>query len=138
MAFQTAVRIRLLRLFRYRVLCDRYIEESEMDLVLNFGDHTAQLPAWKLVKAIAAKPDVRIFLDLPFEDSLRRSILKQEPFPDPEEKRRRRAALYEMLKLQDAYRIIDARMSITAISEAIDSLVLGEFVPTNGTAEVFP
>jgi thymidylate kinase len=136
MALQTAILIRLLPLFRYSVLCDRYIEESEMDLLLNFGDQAARLPAWRFVKAIAAKPDVRILFDLPFEESLKRSILKQEPFPDPEEKRRRRAALYEMLKQQNMYHIIDARMSITAISAVIDSLILGGCAPAKGTTEV--
>lgn len=126
MAFQTAVRVRLLRFLGYKVLCDRYIEESEMDLILNFGEPAAQLAAWKVVKAIAAKPDLRILLDLPFEESLRRSILKQEPFPDHEEKRRRRALLYDTLKLRADYCVIDARMNIPQISAQIDSLVFGD------------
>ena len=127
-AFQTAVRVRLLRLLGYNVLCDRYIEESEVDLRLNFDDHTAQLLAWRLVKAIAARPDIRIFLDLPFDESLRRSILKNEPFPDSEERRRRRAALYETLKVEGGYCIVDARMSINEISATIDSFLLGDGV----------
>jgi thymidylate kinase len=97
-----------------------------MDLILNFGEPAAQLMAWKIVKAIAAKPDLRILFDLPIEESLKRSILKQEPFPDPEEKRRRRAVLYETLKLQADYCVIDARMSIPRTSAQIDSLVVGD------------
>lgn len=136
MALQTAVRIRLLRFFGHKVLCDRYIEESEMDLVLNFSEHAARLAAWKIVKAIAAKPDLRILLDLPFEESVRRSIQKNEPFPDSEEKRRRRAGLYDILKLQADYCIIDAQMSITQISAQVDSLVFGDASPAGKGAEV--
>lgn len=138
MAFETAVRIRVLRLLRRKVVCDRYIEDSEMDLKMYFDERTAQLPAWKIVKAIAATPDVRILLDLPFEEALRRSILKNEPFADPEETRRRRASLYEMLKLQSAYFIIDAQMSITEISAVIGSLVIGEGSPTKTSTEALP
>lgn len=130
MVFETAVHIRVLTLLGYRVLCDRYIEDSEMDLIMNFGERAAQLPAWKIVKTLAITPDVRIFLDLPFEESLQRSILKNEPFPDPEETRRRRASLYEPLKTRGYYCIIDARMSTTEISAVIESLVFGERSPT--------
>jgi thymidylate kinase len=136
MVFETAIRIRVLSFLGYKVLCDRYIEDSEMDLIMNFGESAAQLPAWKLVKAIAARPDVRILFDLPFEESLRRSILKNEPFPDAEEARRRRASLYQTLKAHGSYSIIDARMSIAEISAAIDSLVFGGPSPTKRSIEV--
>jgi thymidylate kinase len=138
MAFQTAVRIRVLRLLGRVVLCDRYIEDSEMDLMMNFGERAAQLPAWKAVKALAAAPDVRIFLDLPFDESLRRSLLKNEPFPDAEETRLRRAGLYEAFKTHGSYSIIDARMSIAEISAVIGSLVFGEESPAAASAEVLP
>jgi thymidylate kinase len=123
MAIQTAVVIRILKYLGYKVLLDRYIDESEIDLTMNFGAYAAQLKAWKIVKAIAAKPDIQILLDLPFEESLRRSILKNEPFPDPEEKRRQRAGFYELLKLQNDYCTIDARMSVSEVSAAIDSFL---------------
>jgi thymidylate kinase len=126
MAFETAVRIRALRFLGYTVICDRYVEESDMDLVLNFGERTAHMWAWRLVKAVAAKPDIRLLFDLPFGEALRRSILKKEPFPDPEEKRLLRAGLYENLKRESSYCVIDAQMSITEISALIDRLVAGE------------
>jgi thymidylate kinase len=88
------------------------------------------------VKAIAARPDLRIFLDLPFDESLRRSILKNEPFPDSEERRRRRAALYETLKVEGGYCIVDARMSINEISATIDSFLLGDGVLPERAHEV--
>jgi thymidylate kinase len=138
MAFETAVRIRVLRLLGHKVVCDRYIEDSEMDLIMYFGERTAQLPAWKVVKAIAVTPDVRILLDLPFEEALRRSILKNEPFPDPEETRRRRAGHYEKLKQQSDYCIVDARMSIAEISAVICSLVIGEDSPAKTSTEALP
>jgi thymidylate kinase len=136
MAFQTAVVIRVLRLLGYRVLCDRYIEESEIDLTMNFGGYAAQLRTWKIVKAIGVRPDVRIFLDLPFEESLRRSILKNEPFPDSREKRRLRADFYESLKLQTDYCVVDARESVSEISAVIDSLLLGSGIQVGDRSEV--
>lgn len=135
MAIQTAVVIRILRYLGYKVLCDRYLEESEIDLAMNFGEFAAQLRTWKIVKAIAAKPDVKILLDLPFEESLRRSILKNEPFPDTEEKRRKRAGFYELLKLQGDYCTIDARMSVSEVSGAIDSFLFEHESPVEECRE---
>lgn len=129
MALQTAVVIRILRMLGYSVLCDRYIEESEIDLVMNFGEFAAQLRAWRVVKAIAAKPEVRIFLDLPFRESLRRSVLKDEPFPDSEERRRRRAEFYELLKVRGDYCIIDASKGISEVSAEIDSFLFEHDCP---------
>ena len=137
-AFETAVCIRLLRLLSYTVLCDRTIEDSEMDLIINHGERTAQLHAWRAVKALAARPDARIFLDLPLEESLRRSIFKDEPFPDPEETRRRRAGLYEKLKQQGNFFVIDAQMSIAEVAAAIASHVFTKRTSTGKSTEVLP
>ncbi|MDR3774416.1 MAG: hypothetical protein P4L26_13760 [Terracidiphilus sp.] len=136
MAFETAVRIRALRFLGRKVVCDRYTEDSERDLIMNFGENASRLPAWKLVKSIAVKPDVSIFLDLPFDESLRRSILKNEPFADSEERRLRRDGLYEKLKHQSVYSVVDARMSIPEVSAVICSLVFRESSPAERSAEV--
>jgi thymidylate kinase len=125
-ALLTAVHIRMLPLLGYNVVCDRYIEDSEHDLIVNFGEYAAQFPAWKFVKAIAAKPDVHILLDLPFEEARRRSIETNEPDADPDEKRLRRAALYEKMKNQSDYAILDAKKSSDEISSAVFTLVFGK------------
>lgn len=136
MAFETALRIRLLRLFGRKVLCDRYLEDSERDLIMNFGYTEAQLPAWGLVKAIAAKPDVRIFLDLSFEESLRRSIEKKEPFADSEQRRLQRAGLYSQLKQNSGYRVVDAECTVAEIAKVVDSLVFREAADSTERCEV--
>ncbi|HEY1256100.1 MAG TPA: hypothetical protein VGF01_15095 [Terracidiphilus sp.] len=138
MAIETAVRIRLLKILGRKVLCDRYTEDSERDLIMNFGEDAARLPGWKMVKAIAAKPDVGIFLDLSFEESLRRSIQKNEPFADSQERRLYRAGLYEKLKQQGDYCIVDAQRSIQEVSAAIGGLVFGNGAVKEDTTEVVP
>lgn len=135
MILQTAFRLRMLRLLGYTIVCDRYLDDSENDLILHFGESTARLAGWRLVKAIAARPDVSILLDLPFEEALRRSTLKNEPFADSEERRRRRAALYARMRQSGRYEVIDARNSIAWIGAEIDSLVFaGEPCTTSGSA----
>jgi len=131
MVLQTALRLRLLRLLGRTVVCDRYIDDSENDLIMNFDESATRLFGWRLVKALAAKPDVSILLDLPFEEALHRSVLKNEPFADSEERRLRRAGLYESMRRSGSYAVIDARRSIDGIAAEVRSLV---FAGELGTA----
>lgn len=122
MILQTAIRLRWLRWAGRTIVCDRYIDDSENDLIMNFGERAPQQAAWRWVKAMAAKPDVSILLELPFEEALRRSILKNEPFADSAERRLRRGDLYKVMRETGRYHVIDARKSVGEIAAVVDSL----------------
>lgn len=126
MMLQTALHLRLLLLKGHTIVCDRYLDDSESDLIINFGASVARLPGWRLVRAMAPTPDVSILLDLPFEEALRRSILKNEPFPDPEERRLRRSFLYQTMRQRNHHTVLDARKGIDEIAAEIDSLVFAD------------
>ena len=121
--FETAIRVRCLRMSRCVVICDRYLEDSEIDLRLNFGEWAARMWSWKFVRWAAARPEVHIYLDLPFEEQVRRSIAKREPFPDSEEARRLRAGFYDAIKTGAKWTILDTQSAVNDTSTAIHSLV---------------
>lgn len=68
------------------VICDRYIFDTSIDFKLNFPqENVDKWLIWKLMLFFAMKPNKHFVLTIPVEESLRRSKLKDEPFPDSEE-----------------------------------------------------
>jgi len=69
-----------------KVICDRYIFDTSIDFRLNFPqENVDKWWLWKSMVFIAMKPKKHFVLTIPVEESLRRSKLKEEPFPDSEE-----------------------------------------------------
>jgi len=69
-----------------KVICDRYIFDTSIDFRLNFPqENVDKWWLWKGLVFIAMRPKKHFVLTIPVEESLRRSKLKEEPFPDSEE-----------------------------------------------------
>ena len=74
---------RWLRLLGYVIIADRYIEDTSIDFKLNFPEEKIESwIIWKIFKKIIPKPTKHFMLLIPVEESLRRSVEKNEPFPD--------------------------------------------------------
>lgn len=75
--------VRMLNLFGFTVICDRYIDDTKLDFENNFKDSfdTSSF-SWRLLKWFAPTPNYSFLLYVPVEVSQHRSILKNEPFPD--------------------------------------------------------
>ena len=87
--------VRLLRMLGFQVVADRWIEDSELDLRLNFShDAPETWCLWRFVKFLLPKPTVHFLFLIPVEESIRRSREKKEPFPDGEVTLKRRLAYY--------------------------------------------
>lgn len=70
------------------ILCDRYFWDTKIDFDLKYSKVDYQnWTIWKLLKKVYRKPDCSFVLTVTPEESVRRSGLKFEPFPEPEEKR---------------------------------------------------
>jgi thymidylate kinase len=123
MIWQTAFRMRILRLLDQVTIADRYVQDSELDLLLNFGSTATRMWGWRLVKLLAARPDMHVFLDLPFAEAVSRAELKNEPFPDPHEQRRQRAFLYEERKSVEAWKIVDASKRIAEVAATVNEML---------------
>ena len=81
--------------FGFVVVCDRYIEDTEIDFKKNFPnnfDSSSRL--WRLVKLIIPTPKYSFLLYVPVGITLIRSKQKNEPFPDSAETLQFRLDLY--------------------------------------------
>jgi thymidylate kinase len=120
LGLETAVHLRWLRLMGRTVICDRHLADSEIDFSINFPQHdVADWKLWRLVKRMAARPDHSFLLDLPVDDSLRRSKDKNEPFAEREELRRVREALYLEAGQHGAWFVLDAQRSIDSLHKEV-------------------
>ena len=82
------------------VICDRYLGDTFIDFSLNFSNSSFEkMWLWRLLVAIYPKPDIGFLFTLSVEESMGRSKLKNEPFPDSKEVLENRLKLYEASKL---------------------------------------
>ena len=95
-----AIIIRIKSLLGKVVICDRYIGDTFIDFSLNFPSSSFEnMWLWKLLMVISPKPNVSFLFTLPVEESMYRSKLKNEPFPDSKEVLVRRLEIYTASKL---------------------------------------
>lgn len=125
LAILYGVYIRWLNYLDYVVVCDRYVRDTEIDFNLNFPTESVkEWWIWKLMNKFIAKPKQNYLLIIPVEESLRRSKLKDEPFPDtPEVLTQRRKTYLALQKEYNTWHFIDAIRSIESIHKEIISLI---------------
>jgi len=77
------------------VICDRFVDDTALDFTLNFPQiDFSNMLVWKILTKIAPKPDKSFLLLLPVEISMKRSLEKDEPFPDSKETLEQRLFYY--------------------------------------------
>lgn len=102
------------------IICDRYLEDSLIDFHLNFPEEKVEnWTLWKSLLSFAPKPDTSFLFFIPVKESLRRSILKGEPFPDKEEVLEDRLALYHAISKGKNWKIMDGLLPKEAIHDAV-------------------
>ena len=111
------------------VICDRYIDDTKLDFIYNFPNIKLQkLLLWKFLVFAKPKPDISFLLSLSNDEIIKRSKLKNEPFPDSYEtiKWRSNQYLNQLIFNDKDYTRIDADQTIktisTLIQEHIDQL----------------
>lgn len=111
---------RLLQIMGYTVIADRYLEDTAIDFKLNFpGFKTEKTLLWRMLKTIAPRPLFSFLLFIPEEESARRSVEKQEPFPDSPGKRKARFDLYATIKETERFMVIDCTKSVGEVQSEI-------------------
>ena len=117
--------IRICRMVGYVVIADRYLRDTRIDFRLNFPEEDIDhWMLWKLLEWITPKPDAAFLLLIEVEECLRRSELKNEPFPDSVDVLKKRLFLYKSLAGQ--MQVIDCMKSIDAIHDEIITHVSNE------------
>ncbi len=77
------------------VICDRYIWDTYIDFCMKYPEYDFEHGFWwKLTLKTMVKPKPSFVLFIPAEESMRRSDLKDEPFPEPIEVRDERIRRY--------------------------------------------
>jgi thymidylate kinase len=100
--------IRCLLLFGRTVVADRYLEDTLLDFQLNFPEEDVRRWwLWRFVCGVAPSPNHSFVFIIPVAESLRRSQLKQEPFPDSPEVLAARLAGYQRLLAQGGFHEMD-------------------------------
>lgn len=102
------------------VICDRFVWDTAIDFRLNFPDEKVdRWFSWKFLLWVIPRPSATFLLLIPVSESLRRSGLKFEPFPDSEEVLGQRLDLYRSLAADGQGRVLDCMATIAAISTEI-------------------
>lgn len=112
-----------IRWHRYRgrlVLCDRYLWDTAIDFRLNFPQEKLDhYWLWRLLGRISPQPDASFLMLLTVEESVRRSEMKGEPFPDPPDVLRQRLAYYQDLIPRVPFHVLDGSQPITTLFNQI-------------------
>lgn len=119
--FYYSVALRVKEWFGTVVICDRYIWDTYIDFKIKYPEYDFEHGFWwRLTLKTMLKPQASFCLFIPAEESMRRSRLKEEPFPESVEARRERIDWYirELDNNRWQYRI-DATKSIDEVHAAI-------------------
>ena len=93
-----ALYFRLLKMWGFIVIADRYLWDTFIDFELKFQkDSFEKNILWKTLVFLSTRPDTSIILIIPIEESMRRSKLKKEPFSENLIQRKKRLGLYKDL-----------------------------------------
>ena len=126
LAFYYGVHFRLLSAGKKKMLiCDRYFWDSYIDLLLKYqGVPFYNTLAWKFAQWFYRKPDCSFVLTINPEESMRRSSLKSEPFPETQERRELRLKHYlDLIKEGKWQYEVDCMRPIETIAEDIKFLI---------------
>ncbi|HRW97899.1 MAG TPA: hypothetical protein P5280_00345, partial [Cyclobacteriaceae bacterium] len=116
------------------VVCDRYLWDTLIDFRLNFPEETIETwLIWRILVKITPIPDVAFLLLIPVEESVRRSKLKFEPFPDAPEVLARRLEMYRQF-IEDGYgHELDGLRSKNDLIQEIQKIVDIHFIKDSQT-----
>jgi thymidylate kinase len=115
-----------LRWWRWRgsvVICDRYIWDTLIDFRLNFPEEIVEKwLLWKILVWVTPCPTQSFLMVVPVEESVRRSQLKNVPFPDSQEVLESRLKNYSSLSECGHWYVLDGREQREVLADTIWSL----------------
>lgn len=118
--YEYAIKTRWILAQGRSLVFDRYLEDAVLDLEFKFPElKTTTMAVTRWMSFMAPQPDASFLLTLPWKTIMLRSELKQEPFPDPPETRRKRLAAYEQMAHSGRFEVVDASASAGEIHSEI-------------------
>lgn len=109
------------------ILCDRYIWDTYIDFKMKYPEyHFEKGFWWNLTLKTMVKPSPSFCFFIPAEESMRRSNLKDEPFPEPIEVRKKRINWYmKELKKNRWKHVINADKPIQDVFSDVRNAIYG-------------
>ncbi len=112
--------LRFKHIFFGCIICDRYLLDAKIDLLLRFPDLCKSIKYLsKILDFVCPKPTCVFLLITSEEEMVRRMAIKNEPFPDSPEIRARRYEQYALLSTSKEMIVINANESIGNIHKSI-------------------
>jgi len=101
-----SIYIRIKEIFGITILCDRYIKDTEIDFRLNFPqERFYNWWLWSLLEHSSTIPEKHFVATIPVDESIRRSKLKNEPFPDSKQVLDMRLEIYRKFAREELYTV---------------------------------
>ena len=109
--------LRWLKILGYIVIADRYLWDTYIDFELKFQKENFEKSIlWGILVYLSPKSDSSFLLTIPVDESLRRSNLKNEPFSENLNQRKKRLSLYQdLIKKGKWNHIIDGMRPIDEV-----------------------
>ena len=129
LAFLYGLKLRLLSLRGRVIICDRYLDDTRLDFQLNFpGIDFERTFEWRFLKCVTPTPQLSFLLLLSVDQSMERSKLKFEPFPDDRATLERRLSAYQDQDFFPAerYHKLDGSEALETLTDIIFGLVDNE------------
>jgi len=103
------------------ILCDRYVWDTFIDFKMKFKDFDFERwISWRIMIKLIKKPTKSIIFTIPAEESMHRSDLKNDPHPEPKEKRQERIDNYHKEIENGRWtHVIDAQPPIEEVFEEV-------------------
>lgn len=116
---------RLLKMLGYTIVADRYLWDTHIDFKLKFSEENFEKTIlWKILVQLSPVPNYSIILSIPPDESLRRSNIKNEPFSESLNKRKKRLVLYHDLIKEGKWDfIIDGMRQIDEVWSEISKIL---------------
>ena len=117
MKFFYCLYFRFLKIWGYVVIADRYLYDTYIDFELQFPKENIENKfLWKILVYLSPRPDISLILTIPIDESLRRSNLKNEPFSENLNQRKKRISFYQdLIKKGKWNHIIDGMRPIDEV-----------------------
>ena len=113
--------LRIKLLCGYNIVCDRFILDTNVDFNIAYPNEKVEnWILWKILVWSSIKPNHHFLLLISVKESMKRSLLKDEPFPDTMDTLKKRLSLYELFSKENKYlHTIWCNKSVNVITKQI-------------------